>query len=295
MKILNLIFLFSLFLFAKEPSAFEAGNLDSPNPYGLTTSEKYILQNKKAIKKLKNENLLLSEKIENLKEELEGLKSVTEGINRNLNSIKLKVDNIDKNKIASLKENLSQIRDDLNRTISIQNENYNQIKNVLKELTSLIDNINNSYISKDEFNKEIKNLYSYINGKLKKGSLASKSGRYLYTKAKEYYRKKDYTKSKEYFLWSIKKHYRPATSSFYIGEICYYKKDYSCAIKYYKKSASLYSKSSFMPTLMLHSAISLEKLNQKREAKLFYENLIKRFPKSKAAKIAKANLKKLKF
>ena len=78
-----------------------------------------------------------------------------------------------------------------------------------------------------------------------------------------------------------------------MGEICYYKKDYSCAIEYYKKSASLYSKSSFMPTLMLHTAISLEKIGEKKKAKLFYQNLIKKYPKSKAASLAKKRLKNL--
>lgn len=298
-KTIFLLTFFSLTLFANEPSAFEAGDLDNPHPYGLTTSEKYILQNKKAIQNLKNKTLLLQSKISDINEKVEGLKTVVEGINSNLNDIKLKINKIkeeNSDKIDSLEENISQINQDLNKTISIQSENYNQIKNVLKELTSLIDNINNSYISKDEFNKEIKNIYSYIDKKLKstqKKQLASKSGHFLFYEAKKYYKQKKYDKAKEYFLLSIKKRYMPATSSFYVGEICYSQKSYNCAIEFYKKSASLYSKSSFMPTLLLHSAISLEKLNQKKQAKIFYKNLIKKFPKTKAANIAKSRLKKL--
>lgn len=299
-KSITLLFLSSLFLLANEPSAFEAGNLDSPNPYGLTTSEKYILQNKKSIKNLKNENILLKEEISALREKLEGLKSVTEGVDRNLNKIKLKIDELQKqngDKVKRLEDKVSQIDMELNKTISIQSENFSQIKNVLKELTSLIDNINSSYVSKDEFKKEIKSVYSYIDEKInklqEKRDLSSKSGHYLYTTARKYYSKKSYDKAKEYFLWSIKKRYKPATSSFYIGEICYYQKKYSCAVEYYKKSVSIYSKSSFMPTLMLHTAISLENLGQKKEAKLFYKNLIKKFPKTKAAKIAKSKLAKL--
>lgn len=50
MKHSNLVLLFTisvpLFLSAAEPSAFGAGNLDNPEPYGLTSNEKVILQNK---------------------------------------------------------------------------------------------------------------------------------------------------------------------------------------------------------------------------------------------------------
>ena len=52
MKRLLILPLFISFSLA-EPSAFEAGNLDSDTPYGLTKDEKYIWQNKQDIKKLK--------------------------------------------------------------------------------------------------------------------------------------------------------------------------------------------------------------------------------------------------
>jgi len=293
----------SLSLFAKEPSAFEAGNLDSPSPYGLTTTEKYILQNKKDIDQLKKQNILTASKLQELEEKVEGLKSIIEGTDKNLNNLKLKLNELleekEKDK-EDLKYKFSQLNEDLNKTITLQKENFSQIKNVLTELTSLIDSINSSYISKEEFKKEMDKVYSYIDKKVleikkasKKSSLLSKSGAYLFKEAKRLYKAKEYKKAKEYFLASKKKRYKPATSSFYIGEICYYQKDFSCAIEYYKKSVRLYSKSSFMPTLMLHTAISLEKTGQKVQAKLFYENLIKKYPKSKAAKIAKQNLKKL--
>lgn len=293
----KLIIYLSLFyfplLFAKEPSAFDAGNLDVPNPYGLTTNEKYILQNKDDIKKLKKDSIFILSKIKELEERVDGLKSVVEGIDSNLQRLKLKYNEISENKNNSIEK----LRSDLNKTVLLQKENFNEIKNVLKELTSLIDNINNTYVSKNE----LKELYSYIDKKIsflreeqKRDSLLSKSGAYLFKRAKELYRKKDYSKAKEYFELAIKKSYKPATSNFYLGEICYYQKRYDCAINHYKKSVSLYSKSSFMPTLMLHTAISLKKIGQKKEAKLFFENLIKKFPDSKASKIAKRELKKLK-
>ncbi len=302
-KSISISLLFSLSLFANEPSAFEAGNLDSPNPYGLTTSEKYILQNKKEIDRLKKESIVYFSKIQELEEKVEGLRSIVEGVDKNLNDLRLKFEKLLKDKESSkneLQNEIKSLNEDLNKTVTLQKENFEQIKSVLKELTSLIDNINNSYVSKEEFKKEMEGIYSYIDKKItsikklqQKKSLMSKSGAYVFKEAKRLFREKKYDLAKEYFEVSIKKHYKPATSSYYIGEICFYQKRYDCAVRYYKKSASLYSKSSFMPTLMLHTAVSLEKLGEKKQAKIFYENLIKKFPKTKAAKIAKNNLKKL--
>ena len=49
-----------------EPSAFEAGNLDSNTPYGLTKDETYIWQNKQDIKKLKQ---IIAKQAQQIKEQ----------------------------------------------------------------------------------------------------------------------------------------------------------------------------------------------------------------------------------
>ena len=48
----SIVTITSLNLVAAEPSAFGAGNLDSTSPYGLTSSEKAVLENKKSLKKV---------------------------------------------------------------------------------------------------------------------------------------------------------------------------------------------------------------------------------------------------
>ncbi|WP_200762429.1 tetratricopeptide repeat protein [Nitrosophilus alvini] len=311
-KALIFISLFLSFAFGRgEPSAFGAGDLESPEPYGLTQSEKYILQNKKAIQKLQSSQSRLQMKIQEIEEKVEGVKSIVEGIDQNLNSLKVKLEEFSENEskkqkeIENLKERITVIEDDLNKTITLQNENYNQIKTVLKELTSLIDSINTSYVSKEEFKSELEKLNQdykkrlarvekEIKKELKKRKIAKKDNATLFKEAKKLYREKKYDTAREYFETLIKNAYKPATSNFYIGEICYYQKKYECAIEHYKKSASLYSKSSFMPTLLLHTAISLERIGEKDKAKTFYQNLIENFPDSKAAKIAKKNLQKIK-
>jgi TolA-binding protein len=68
---------------------------------------------------------------------------------------------------------------------------------------------------------------------------------------------------------------------------------YKEALAYYKKSITLYpKKASFTDRLLYHTAISFLKLNQGKNARLTFEKLIKDFPKSKYAKLAKKELEK---
>lgn len=73
----------------------------------------------------------------------------------------------------------------------------------------------------------------------------------------------------------------------------YIRKKYDLAISHFKKSAVLNDKAAYMPTLLLHSAISFENTKDKDNAKSFYSTLIDLYPDSSEAKIAKKNLTKL--
>ena len=108
--------LLPLLLSANEPSAFDAGNLDLENPYGLTQSEKAILENKKTIKKLDNSNKELTIKVNTLSrefdvtnEKIEGLLSVVDGSNKGLHE-RL----VEQNKqIESLKVQNQKLKEDI--------------------------------------------------------------------------------------------------------------------------------------------------------------------------------------
>ncbi len=273
----------ALALFASEPSAFEAGDLDAPSPYGLTKEEKAIWQNKQAIKDLRQKLYLLQNRSETLEQKLSGLQSVVEGIDERCRKIEKRSD-------SDLRSQIALLQKDLNSTVTIQKENFAQIKKILKELSSMIDQINENYVPKSQFQSELKKIYALI----EKKTILSKSGAQLYKEARAAYKAHKYDEAKKLFEASAAKRYKPATSHFYAGESCYYTKRYRCALEHYKKSASLYAKSSYMPTLLLHTAISLERIGDKKNAKKFYTNLIKLYPKSKSAQIAKERIKRLK-
>ena len=281
-----ILFYIPLVIVASEPSAFEAGDLDAKNPYGLTKTEKHILKNKEDIATIKSRLYKLQTKVSNMSEKLEGLQSVVEGIDEKVRNLQTQLKKGGKDE--TLRSEMAALRKDFNESLQVQKENFSSMKKVLKELTSLIDTINANYVSKKELKSELSKIYAL----LEKKRVQSKSGAELYKLAREAYRKKEYDKAIQYYEEAARKGYKPATSNFYIGESCYYTKDYSCAVEHYKKSASLYAKASYMPTLLLHTAISLDRLGKKQEAKKFYESVVKLYPKSKAAKIAKKYLKK---
>ncbi len=285
-KLLCISIAFTFALFASEPSAFEAGDINAPNPYGLTKDEKAIWQNRQEIKELKQKLYLLQNKTNTLEQKLVGLRSVVEGVDERLRKIEKNLSNPQND----LQSQVALIQKDLNTTIIVQKENFTQIKKILKELSSMIDKINNSYVSKSEFRSELRRLYAMV----EKKRLSSKSGAQLFKEARAAYWAHRYDKAKELFEATLTKRYKPASSHFYLGESCYYTKQYQCAIEHYKKSASLYAKASYMPTLLLHTAISLERLGDKKNAKKFYENLLQLYPHSKSATIAKKHLEKLK-
>jgi TolA-binding protein len=111
--------------------------------------------------------------------------------------------------------------------------------------------------------------------------------------AKEQYEKKYFKYAIPKFEQLISLNYKPAESNFYLGQMWYVRKKYDLAISHFKKSAILYDKAAYMPTLLLHSAISFEKTNDKDNARSFYSTLIDLYPGSEESKIAKKNLSKL--
>ncbi|MBN2825137.1 MAG: tetratricopeptide repeat protein, partial [Campylobacterales bacterium] len=114
-----------------------------------------------------------------------------------------------------------------------------------------------------------------------------------YASAVRLYNKKLYSQAKAIFKKLDKEEFKSAPTNYYLGEIAYFTKRYEDAIYYFKKSASLYPKASYMHTLLLHTAISLEKSGQKSEAAKFYRKIVNEYSNSSSVSIAKIRLEKL--
>ncbi len=299
---LRLFLLFTPFLLsAAEPSVFGAGNLDSQNPYGLTETEKHILSNKKVLDTIEKKTFNQISRVESIQERLDGLQTIVEGLNQKSQSNKIEL-----KKLQSSTE-MSVLQADereklLSDKINANEASILQLKEVLTEFSSMIDTINTNYVSKEEFNAVIKDINTFKTSVAKslKGKSKSKNSTYkgmskaeIAKKAEQLYREKFYTKAIEYYTYLIENNYKPARAHYMIAEMWYYRKNYKKAIAYFKESARRYDKASYMPTLLLHSAVAMEKTGDIANAKAFLNALISSYPDSKLADDAEVRLSKL--
>jgi len=324
-KVYILLFVSFLSLFSKEVSVFGAGNLNSDTPYGLTPAEKAAYKNKQKIKslekKIKNFQILLDNRIDDISEQLEGLKSVYEGDSNSFNNARQKVIKLDKNqkilikrisvleqkvsnmelKLQTIEDNINNIDNKISEFIKLQQNNNQAFEKNLEKLTKIINIINKDYVSEAKFNelvdfinKRAKKKKNKTRQNVKKQNIKKMNNAEMLKYAKRLYHKNYLTKSKPYFETLFKKKYKLAEVSFYLGKISYYKKQLRNAIFYFKKSMMLNDEAPYIPELLLYSGMSFEKIKDYKNAINFYTTLIDVYPESKYAIKAKKNLSKLK-
>ena len=83
-------------------------------------------------------------------------------------------------------------------------------------------------------------------------------------------------------------------AQYLIGETFYLAGDYKRAATEFNTVRKSYPKSPKVPDALLKMGLCFEQLKLPKDAKLFYETVIKQFPRSRAAKVAKKRLKQLK-
>ena len=291
-----------LLLVSAEPSAFGAGDLSNPEPYGLTSNEKVILDNKDKLRKVFVKSNNQANEVDSLRERIDGLQSIIESLSRKAHNNKITLNRL--NEESAVKdENSDEYEKRLSEVVGSNSENIEKAKVVMSEISLLIDSINKDYVTKKEFNSlvnDVNNFKTLIAKELKsvskkkkpaKSKLASMSNAEIAKQAKAYFDKKWYTKAIESYEYLVEKDYKPAYGNYMLGEMNYRRKNYSNAITYFKKSASLYSGASYMPKLMLHSAIAMNKTGDKKNAQTFFNAVVAKYPRSSEAKEAKKYIK----
>jgi len=290
-KVLLLLLVISSLTVAQEVSVYDGAK--SNNSYGLTATEKHIVKNQSNISNLSSKLDEISSLVQTINKRLEGLESVYEGDSKKLNDLSLKLSQ------SSYSASNKTIIDDLKVTIT--------------ELTTLVNKINTEYISSNELEKNMKQfvtreefeaLKKAMGVKTSQNSTKDKASNFgdlktsearakLMTEAKKEFDSERYNNAIPKFEKLVELNYKPAENNYYLGQIWFKRKKYDQAITYYKRSAILNDKASYMPRLLLNSGISFQKSKDKENAKNFYSTLVELYPKSQEAKTAKANLSKL--
>jgi TolA-binding protein len=262
-------------LSAAEPSAFGAGALDSANPYGLTESERSIVENRQV--SLSNQKLIRRQalKIEQMQETIEGLRSVIESISAKIGKTGQKLSEISAQSSQAGTEDIDNLQSQIDALKKSSENNYRKIQKALNGLTSVMDAPHKKVAKK--IKKKAPKKVKKTNGQLIKSAVSD-------------YRAKRYTKAKEAFTTLADKNYKPAETNYYLGEIAYYRKNYDEAIYHFKKSVGYYDQASYMPTLLLHTALSFQELGDNANAQRFFDTILSSYPESAQANIAEKYL-----
>ncbi|EGK8022238.1 hypothetical protein IO403_000373 [Campylobacter lari] len=323
LKLLSVALLGATFLHA-EISAFDAGKVDTKTPYGLTQNEKLQYENQERLRALNEYYTNLTSKINTAVENIEGLQSVTEGLNAQYSKANTKLLSLEEtyqNFDANITQEIQNLRAYVEENRQIQEKNHQEIQKVLSEITTLINKINDDYISKEDMNKTITFFQSEIARvqnqtkvtpvvpivsddnkteeiiqdenetqeeviEVKDDSWKKLQSSEILKKAIDETNKNQFEDAKEKFEHLISIHYKPARSTFWLGEIRYKQQDYAGALGFYKKSSAISTKGDYVPKLLYHTAISLDKVGDPKSANKFYKALKTAYPDSPEAKVS---------
>ncbi|VEJ05621.1 TPR repeat containing exported protein; Putative periplasmic protein contains a protein prenylyltransferase domain [Campylobacter lari] len=323
LNLLSVALLGATFLYA-EISAFDAGKVDTKTPYGLTQNEKLQYENQERLKALNEYYTNLTSKINTAVENIEGLQSVTEGLNAQYSKANTKLLSLEENYQnfdANITQEIQNLRAYIEENRQIQEKNYQEIQKVLGEITTLINKINDDYISKEDMNQTITFFQSEIARvqnqtkitpvapvvsddnktqeiiqdanktqdeviEVKDDSWKKLQSSEILKKAIDETNKNQFEDAREKFEHLISIHYKPARSTFWLGEIRYKQQDYAGALGFYKKSSAISTKGDYVPKLLYHTAISLDKVGDPKSANKFYKALKTAYPDSPEAKVS---------
>ena len=292
----------ALAVLASEPSAFSAGDLSSDSPYGLTQTEKYILENKNSIDDLQKRLVQLEGKIDDLISSLDAFRSLTAGGNEKIFNISRDIKQLGSD-VALQKEYQAKIDGELKTLAEADKASQardDKITLAVKELSGLIDNINNTYVHKSEMKEALEKLVKQLQSSGAEASAAPKAG-FSGKKDADIFdqAKADFKAKKRSQAQSALEHlaqnsgYKKAEVLYLLGELYYQQGMYSQAISVFKNSVKLDDKADYLPVLLFHTGVAYDKMKKKNEAKKFYESLITMYPKSYLVESAKKRLARL--
>ena len=212
----------------------------------------------------------LKQKISQLKERIEGLKSLVNGQADEIAALKQKNNDTLEKIVNQLSQRVAKLESRPAQVVKVKEVVDSNIAD-----TTTVTSKPEADAPKAEKKPEVKKL----------------SNKELYKESVLNFTKNRLTKAKEGFKSLLKKAYKKASVSFYLGEISYKKSRYKDAIDYYQTSATLNDNASYMSKLLLHTAVSLTKKGKSQDAKIFFKAVADSYPNTKEAKKAKKYLK----
>ena len=262
---------------SNEISVFDAGNLDSSSPYGLTDNEKTFLKNKQNVENLSRNMGDVESNLNAIQERLEGLQSVLDGLNSRMSRIEKRLNDLEGNDgNSTAKSDFDELKKYVEESRKIQEANNAKITKALKDMGALID----------KSKPVASNSPAAAEPQAPKIDFTKQKNQDVASEAKKLFDAGKLDDAKARYEYLLSKDHKPAMANFYLGEIAYQQKAYNNAIKYYQQSIQLYDKAEYTPKLLYHTAISFDKIKDTASANKFYKALKLGYPDSKEAKAA---------
>jgi TolA-binding protein len=292
-------------LLSAEVSVFGAGDLNSPNPYGLSQSEKKILETKQKVETVDTSVRVVKNDLQTINERLQGLESIFEGEGNKINNISLSLNNLEAQSSKN-QQDVESLKTVVNQLLAMQEENLKNIAELKKAMTEIAkqtDIINKNYLSRNEFEKNMQQMGSAQSVKNTSNQTQTKNTtdnpefdkkpkNELFDEGKAFFDKKNFNQALPIFEYLVSANYKPAESNYILGQMWFVRKEYEKAISYFKTSALLHDKGYWMPQLLLNSAISFKNLKDLDNASKFFNTLIQAYPDTKEAAEAKKIISK---
>ena len=220
----------AVFLFSEEVSVFDAGNVNSENPYGLTENEQILLKNKQRLDQIQSS-------LRTQEDNIDGLRSVIEGTNKQISNLEQRLSDVEiratgksnSNKVSTInKQEITQMQDDIA-----------WIKEQIKIINSKLGNTITQQKKNDvDFKKksDTQDIENQTQNSQNIKQNTPKSSAEILKEADELYKNKNYTDAKGLYSTLKTVKFQPAKVNFMLGEIAYFEQDYNTALVYYKTS-----------------------------------------------------------
>lgn len=280
-----------------EISVLKKSPLEAKKKYGLSDTEQYIYDNKKAISKLKSRLMRLQTKLSDQASLQDGFRTIIVSNSKKISQMQKQVAN-----------NTRTIKNTQEITKKIDESNQKLQKDIAS-LQKAIKNLpNKDLVTKKQMIALSEKLLKEINANKSNIAKLSKTlevkqpqkafknlkNEEILEQAKNFITKGDYDSARTritYLLNDTK--YERARVLFFFGELEYQSGNYKKATEVFKMSGSMKSNSTYMPILLLHGGISFQKLGDNESAKAFFNALIDNYPKHNLVKSAQNRLKQI--
>ncbi|MDR2904880.1 MAG: tetratricopeptide repeat protein [Helicobacteraceae bacterium] len=301
------ILLMASAVFAAEPSAYRAGNISGADSYGLTESEKAIRANKQAINKLEGRVLALEQQLSRMSDIVDALNQSNRTYAETITNLRREIERQNE----TLKENSETIAElqglsarqdalekQVNKALGDQAKNQQKLAKSLEKIAKKDDNGSKEKLEKSEKSDKKSDKNSTKSDKSEKSEKPANFDNAkpdeLLNEAKAMIEKRDLDNAYNRLSYLIGKKHKIGETTYLLGVLYYFKKDYQLALKAFARSVSEDDKARHMPVLLYYSGICNERLKKTKEAIEFYESVLRLYPDHSVAKGTKERLDKLK-